>query len=77
MTVVRPSASVRRMTDWEIWACANEMRKQFGDDAPVQAAVRVDAMLEAEDREGYWVWVQILTRICKLGPDPDPNATRH
>ena len=45
------------MTDWELWACANQLRKQHGNDA-----------LEADDREGYWVWCEILTRISKLGP---------
>jgi hypothetical protein len=56
------------MTDWELWACANQLRKQHGNDALEVAAKRLDAMLEADDREGYWVWCQILTRISKLGP---------
>lgn len=65
------------MTDWEIWACAAEMRKQHGGNAPVQSAMRADAMLEADDREGYAVWLSVLTRICKLGPNADAGATRH
>jgi len=65
------------VTDWEIWACAAEMRKQHGDDAPVQAAMRIDAMFEADERDGYWTWCQILTRITTLGPATDANATKH
>ena len=65
------------MTDWEIWACAAEMRKQHGNDAPVHAAMRVDAMREAKDRAGHWLWCRILTRITSLGPTTDAQATTH
>ncbi len=53
------------------------MRKQFGDDAPVQAAMRVDAMMAADDRAGHWVWCRILTRITTLGPATEEGATKH
>ena len=65
------------MTDWELWACANEMRRQFGNDAQIEAAKRCDAMFEADDRQGYATWAQILTYISKLGPVVDPHATKH
>ena len=65
------------MTEWELWACAAEMRKQHGADAPLQAAIRADAMLEADDRAGYAIWAQILTYIAKLGPILDEGATCH
>ena len=65
------------MTEWEIWACAAAMRKQHGDDASIQAAMRIDAMREADDRAGHWVWCRILTRITTLGPATDEHATKH
>jgi len=65
------------MTDWELWACANQLRKQHGNDALEVAAKRLDAMLEADDRDGYWVWCQILTRISKLGPVVPEDTTAH
>jgi hypothetical protein len=65
------------MTDWELWAVVNKMRNQHGDDALTVAALRLDAMLEADDREGYGVWAQIMTYIAKLGPEHDPSATCH
>lgn len=64
------------MTEWEIWACAHKLRQRYGEDAQVHAALRMDAMFKADDREGYWVWSQILAAISKLGP-PDPDATMH
>ena len=39
--------------------------------------MRVDAMLAADDRTGYWTWCQILTRITTLGPADDSGATKH
>jgi hypothetical protein len=65
------------MTDWELWACANQLRNQHGNDALEVAANRLDAMLEADDREGYWVWCQILTRISKLGSVVPLGTTAH
>jgi hypothetical protein len=34
--------------------------KQHGEDAPIHAAMRADAMLEAGDLDGYAVWKQLL-----------------
>ena len=65
------------MSDWELWACANQLRRQHGNDALEVAGKRLDAMLEADDREGYWVWCQILTRISKLGPVVPEGTTAH
>ena len=55
----------------------NQLRKQHGNDALEVAGKRLDAMLEADDREGYWVWCQILTRISKLGPVVTEGTTAH
>ena len=39
---------------------------QHGADAPVEAAMRVDAMLEAGDLEGRAVWRRILAAVEEL-----------
>ncbi len=39
--------------DLNIWRSANLIVKQHGEDAPIHAAMRADAMLEAGDLDGY------------------------
>ena len=37
--------------------------KQHGEDAPIEAAMRADAMLEAGDLDGYAVWKRVLRAV--------------
>ncbi len=41
--------------DLDIYRSANLLVKQHGEDAPIHAAMRADAMLEAGDLDGYGV----------------------
>ncbi len=50
----------------EIYRTANLLVKQHGDDAPIEAAMRADAMLEAGDLGGYAVWKRILRAVEEL-----------
>jgi len=43
----------------------------------VVAAIKMDAMVEADDRAGYATWAGIALRIAKLGPQADEAETRH
>ena len=65
------------MTDWELWACANQLRVQHGVGAFTVIGERLAAMEQADDRNGYWVWCQIAVRVAKLGPRVDPDMTRN
>ena len=47
--------------DLDIYRSANVIIKQYGKDAPIHAAIRADAMLEAGDLGGYAVWKRVLT----------------
>ena len=43
------------LTDWELWACANECIRQYGFDATIHAAMRADEMeggLALDSEEG-------------------------
>ncbi len=40
--------------------------KQHGPDAPIEAAMRADELLEAGDIEGYAVWRRILRAVGEL-----------
>lgn len=37
------------LTEWELWACANEAIQQLGADAPIFAAMRADKLFEQSD----------------------------
>ncbi len=47
-------------SDLDIYRSANLLVKQHGEDAPIHAAMRADAMLEMGDWGGYAAWKQIL-----------------
>ena len=45
--------------------------KQHGEDAPIEAVMRADAMLERGDLEGYEVWKRRLRAVEELqGAEP-------
>lgn len=52
--------------DKEIWACAHQIIKQYGDVAWLHAAQRADELLEANDLDGHKAWMRILNRIKEL-----------
>ena len=52
--------------DLDIYRSANLLVKQHGEDAPIEAAMRADAMLEAGGLDGLAVWKRILRAIEEL-----------
>ena len=52
--------------DLDIYRSAQLLVKQHGEDAPIYAAMRADAMLEAGDLDGYAVWKRILRAVGEL-----------
>ncbi len=64
--------------DRDIWRSANVLVKQHGADAPIQAAMRADAMLDEGDLDGYAVWRRILRAVEELqGSEPRPGEAVH
>ena len=59
------------MDDLDIYRSAQALIKQHGADAPIHAAMRADAMLEAGDLEGCATWKRILRAVEVLqGMEP-------
>ncbi len=58
---------MRMVSDLDIWRTANVIIKQYGQDAPIHAAMRADAMLDKGDLDGYAVWRRILRAIDEMG----------
>ncbi len=54
------------MKDLDIYRSANLLVKQHGEDAPIHAAMRADAMLDKGDLDGYAVWKRILAAVKEL-----------
>ncbi len=42
--------------DLDIYRCVNLLVKRHGQDAPIEAAMRADAMLDKGDLDGYATW---------------------
>ncbi len=53
--------------DLDIYRSARLLVKQHGEDAPIEVAMRADAMLEAGDLEGLAVWNRILRVVEEMG----------
>ena len=60
----------------DIYRTANVLVKQHGEDAPIEAAMRADAMLEKGDLDGYAVWRRILRAVGEL-QRVEPSANEH
>ena len=52
--------------DLDIYRSANLIVKHHGEDAPIHAAMRADAMLDKGDLDGYAVWRRILKAVKEL-----------
>ncbi len=52
--------------DLDIYRSANVIVKRHGQDAPIEAAMRADAMLETGNLGGYAVWRRILRVVGVL-----------
>ncbi len=66
------------ISDLGIYRSANVLIREHGEDAPLEAAMRADAMLERGDLDGYAVWKRILRAVeesCRT--EPRDSEVRH
>lgn len=66
------------MLEIDIWRTAKIMVDQYGDDAPIIAAQRIDALLDLGDLDGMNVWKRVAGAIEHLmsGEKP-PGVTEN
>ncbi|WP_066807087.1 DUF6961 family protein [Sphingomonas asaccharolytica] len=57
------------LPEWELWACALAIERQYGDDAPRHIAERISALAIAGDEAGVETWKAIANRYDQLSPD--------
>ncbi len=61
-----------------IYRAANILVKHHGQDAPIHAAMRADAMLDKGDVNGYAVFKRILRAVGVLmRREPEPSGKVH
>ncbi len=54
------------ISDLDIYGTANILVKQHGEDAPIQAAMCAEAMVEKGDLVGCAVWKRVLRAVGEL-----------
>ena len=59
--------------DLDIYRSANELIKQHGDAADIEAAMRADELMEAGDMEGEAVWLRIGKAVEELLSEERPD----
>jgi hypothetical protein len=65
-------------SDLKIWCSARLLVKRYGENAPIYAAMKADAILEAGDLDGYRTWKRILWAVGELqGDEPGPGEAVH
>ena len=64
--------------DLDVYRAAQSLIERHGDEAPIHAAMRADALLEQGDMDGVAVWKRILAAVDVLisGERPD-DTTLH
>ena len=62
--------------DLDIYRTANVLVTRHGQDAPIEAPMRADAMLESGYLDGYAVWKRILRAVEEL-QSVEPGAQVH
>ncbi len=64
------------MRRWQLLTSTHE--RHHGEDAPIEAAMRADAVLEAGDLDGLAVWKRILKAVEELqGTAPKSGEAVH
>ncbi len=61
--------------DIDIWRSAQVLVKQHGQDAPIEAAMRADAMLEKGDLDGYAANSRPARVLAALSANPKVPCT--
>ncbi len=60
--------------DLDIYRSANVLVKQHGQDAPIHAAVRADAMFDKGDLDGYAVFKRVVKAVEELLSKERPDG---
>jgi hypothetical protein len=63
------------LSDWELWACANQVLKIHGDKSHLYIAEQIGALAVTGDHDGIDTWKAIAQRLAGLlGLDAAPSS---
>ena len=62
------------ISDWELWACANQVLKIHGEKAPRYVAEQIGALALTNDAVGIAAWKAIADRIAELAGLIEPGS---
>lgn len=63
------------LSEWELWACANQVLTIHGDRSPLYIAEQIGAVALAGDYDGIDTWKAIAQRLAGLlGLDAAPES---
>ena len=66
------------MEDIDIWRAAEQMRKLYGADASIHAAMRADKLMDQGDVEGFAMRTRVAAALNELEcPAPRDGEARH
>jgi hypothetical protein len=54
------------MESIEIWRAAGQMRKLYGADAAIHAAMRADKLMDQGDIDGFNMWKRVVAALDEL-----------
>ena len=60
-------------SDLDTYRCAHLLIERYGDDAPIEAAMRADALMDAGDMDGRAMWLRIVKAIEELQSQERPD----
>ncbi len=60
----------------DIDRAVNELIKQYGEDAPILAAMQADELMETGDMKGEAVWLRIVKAIEELLSEERPEGEK-
>jgi len=61
------------LSDWELWACANQVMEAQSDNAAQYVAEQIGALTLAGDEAGIKTWQAIARRITELSDQIGPT----
>lgn len=64
-------------SEWELWACANELLRQHGREAISRAEERMRALVLKRNEEAVATWGLINLRLIELLKEPGEGDIRH
>ncbi len=74
--VAQRNTDISLTSDLDIYRSANELIKQHGEVADIEAAMRADERLAAGDMEGEAVWLRIFKAINELLSEERPEGEK-